>query len=82
LAVLTREVRQRWRGNGRLRPVHRTVYAVGHSAPSVHATVMAAVLACGSGAFASHRSAGHLLRVLAAPPALPEISVPGPGGAG
>ena len=79
-AGVDRDRIKRWRADGRLRPVHRGVYALGHTAPSVQAAVMAAVLACGRGAFASHRSAGHLLRVLAAPPALPEVSVPGPGG--
>jgi very-short-patch-repair endonuclease len=45
---------------GRLHPLHRAVYAVGHRPPSPHARAMAAVLACGPGAVLSHRSAGSL----------------------
>src|SRR3954465_8897179 len=45
---------------GRLHRVHRGVYAVGHLPPSPHARAMAAVLACGSGAVLSHRSAAAL----------------------
>lgn len=40
--------------------VHRGVYAIGHRPPSPHARAMAAVLACGSGAVLSHRSASAL----------------------
>jgi hypothetical protein len=71
---------KRWRADGRLRPVYRRVYAVGHTAPSPHAELMAAVLACGTRAVASHRSAGHAFGVLGGRPPLPEISVPTPGG--
>jgi very-short-patch-repair endonuclease len=48
---------------GRLHRVHRGVYAVGHLPPSPHARAMAAVLACGSGAVLSHRSAAALWRI-------------------
>lgn len=71
---------KRWCADGRLRRVYRQVYAVGHAAPSLHAGLMGAVLACGRGAVVSHRSAGHALGILRARPALPEISVPTPGG--
>jgi hypothetical protein len=40
-----------------LRPVHRGVYAVGHRNLSRRGHAMAAVLACGRGAFLSHNSA-------------------------
>jgi very-short-patch-repair endonuclease len=40
-----------------LHPVHRGVYAVGHTRLTVKGRWMAAVLACGSGAVLSHRSA-------------------------
>lgn len=43
---------------GRLHPLHRGVYAVGHPLVSAHGTRLAAVLACGPGAALSHRSAG------------------------
>jgi hypothetical protein len=42
---------------GRLHRVHRGIYAVGHARVSVHGRSMAAVLACGTGAVLSHRSA-------------------------
>lgn len=46
--------------SGRLHPVHRGVYLVGHAAALPHAPEMAAVLACGRGAVVSHRSAALL----------------------
>lgn len=42
---------------GRLHPVHRGVYAVGHTALGSEGRWLAAVLACGPGAALSHRSA-------------------------
>lgn len=71
---------KRWRADGRLRRVHRGVYAVGHAAPSLYAELMAAVLAGGPGAVVSHRSAAHALGLVRVRPRLPEISVPAPGG--
>ena len=57
--------------NGTLIPKHRGVYRVGHSAPSVEADYMAAVLACGPGAALAGLSAAHLLGLMRgkAPPA-------------
>ena len=46
--------------SGRLHPVHRGVYAVGHRALSRHGRWMAAVLAAGPGAVLSHGSAAAL----------------------
>jgi hypothetical protein len=45
---------------GRLHPVSRGVYAVGHAAVSRHGQCLAAVLSCGDGALLSHRSAAWL----------------------
>lgn len=45
---------------GRLRCVHRCVYAVGYQPLNVRGAWMAAVLACGQGAVLSHRSAAAL----------------------
>jgi very-short-patch-repair endonuclease len=45
---------------GRLHPVHRGVYAVGHRLLSLRGCWMGAVLACGDRAVLSHRSAARL----------------------
>ena len=79
-AGVDRDRIKRWRADGRLRPVHRAVYAVGHRAPSALADLMAAVLACGDAARASHRSTLHARGILKARPAKPEVSVPTAGG--
>jgi very-short-patch-repair endonuclease len=59
------------RERGSLVPVHRGVYRVGHAAPSVEATYLAAVLACGEGGVLGGAPAAHLhgLRRGPAPPA-------------
>jgi very-short-patch-repair endonuclease len=61
-AAINRRVR-----SGRLHPVHRGVYLVGHSAPVSGARELAAVLACGPAAVVSHLSAAHLLKLLPYP---------------
>jgi len=66
---------KRWSADGRLRLVHREVYAVGHNAPAALAELMAAVLACGDEAVASHRSTLHARGVLRERPPRPEVSV-------
>lgn len=66
----------RWVRDGLLHIVHRGVYAVGHTAPSLHAAYMAAVLAGGARAVLSHRAAGYLLKLLRGLPPRPEITVP------
>lgn len=71
---------KRWRGDGRLRPVYRAVYAVGHTATSALADLMAAVLACGEDARASHGSVLYARGVIRERPPKPEVSVPTPGG--
>jgi very-short-patch-repair endonuclease len=53
---------------------HRGVYRVGHRAPSIEATYLAAVRACGEGALLSGRAAGHLLGALKGPPPPPEVT--------
>ena len=45
---------------GRLHPLHRGVYAVGHRELSVNGIYLAAVLACGPEAALSHRAGAHL----------------------
>jgi hypothetical protein len=65
----------RWLADGRLRPVHRGVYAVGHAAPSPYGDYMAAVLACGASAVLSHRPAAYVMRLWAGRPPPPEVTV-------
>jgi very-short-patch-repair endonuclease len=55
---------------------HPGIYRVGHRAPSLEATYLAAVWACGDGALLSGRAAGHLLELLRRTPARPEVIAP------
>ncbi len=66
----------RWLADGRLRRVHRGVYAVGHVAPSVDGEYMAAILAAGKGAVLSHRAAAYKLALLRGAWPAPEVTVP------
>lgn len=66
----------RWVRDGLLRIVHRGVYAIGHTAPSLHAVYIAAVLAGGARAVLSHRAAAHLLKLVRGLAPGPEITVP------
>ncbi|HKH65619.1 MAG TPA: type IV toxin-antitoxin system AbiEi family antitoxin domain-containing protein [Solirubrobacterales bacterium] len=65
---------------GRLHRVHRGVYAVGHHALNLHGRFMAAVLACGEGAVASHVSAAVLWELLKPIDAPVHVSVPSTSG--
>lgn len=62
--------------NGRLHPVHRGVYAIGHRVLSREGRYMAAVLAAGARAVLSHRSAASLLGMLRWAGAI-EVTAPG-----
>jgi very-short-patch-repair endonuclease len=65
----------RWRlSTGSLIRVHRGVYRVGHRAPSVEATYLAAVLAAGEAALLSGRAAAHLLGLVKGTPPPPEVT--------
>ena len=55
---------------------HPGVYRVGHRAPSVEATYLAAVSACGDGALLCGRAAGHLFAVLRGTAPAPEVMTP------
>lgn len=72
----------KWVADGRLRPVHRGVYAVGHEAPSTLGEYMAAVLACGGGARLSHRAEAHVMHLLGGKAPPPEVTVPTLAGRG
>jgi predicted transcriptional regulator of viral defense system len=61
---------------GSLIRVHPGVYRVGHMAPSIQATFIAAVFACGEGAVLSGRAAGHLLGIVRGAPPRPEVTAP------
>jgi Transcriptional regulator, AbiEi antitoxin/Protein of unknown function (DUF559) len=62
---------------GRLVRIHRGVYAVGHGAMTPRGWLMAAVLAGGPGAVASHRSAAWLHGLLATNRARHDVTVKG-----
>lgn len=57
---LSKRTIDRWVSLGRLHRVHRGVYAVGRPVTTRRGRYMAAILACGSGALLSHRSAASL----------------------
>jgi hypothetical protein len=59
----THESVRRMIGAGRLHPLHRGVYAVGHRAVTVKGKLLAAVYACGEGAVLSHQDAAWLWRL-------------------
>jgi very-short-patch-repair endonuclease len=61
---------------GRLIPVFRGVYAVGHARPEAIARGAAAVLACGDAAALAHFSAGANWEMGLRWPAVPEVVVP------
>jgi hypothetical protein len=65
---------------GSLHPLHAGVYAVGHARLLPFARVMAAVLACGDDAVASHRTAAWILDLRGAPSGPIDITVPRAGG--
>jgi hypothetical protein len=67
---------KRWIREGRLRPVHRGVYMVGHGALGIRGWWMAAVLACGEGAALSHRPAARLHALIGWTPSRPAVSTP------
>jgi very-short-patch-repair endonuclease len=68
--VLTR------RTSGLLHPLHRGVYLVGGGEPDHTTVVLAAVLAAGPGAIASHASAAALWDLPVPAGELPEVTVP------
>jgi predicted transcriptional regulator of viral defense system len=61
---------------GSLIRVHRGIYRVGHMAPNVNATFIAAVYACGEGAVLSGRAAAYLLGLVKRMPPGPEVTTP------
>ena len=72
--VSRRQIASRLRSGTLLRE-YRGVYRVGHRAPSLEATYLAAVFAAGEGAVLSGRAAAHLLGLVKGPAPAPEVSV-------
>src|SRR5215211_1019844 len=64
-------------GNGRLHPMHRGVYAVGHANPPREAWLLAAVKASGEGAALSHRAQGAHLKIIEWEDRYPDVLVLG-----
>jgi hypothetical protein len=73
--LTAKEVRHRLR-TGALIRVHRGVYRVGHRAPSVEASYLAAVLACGEGAVLCCGAAAYLQGLVKGSPPVPEVMAP------
>ncbi len=65
-----------WVERKRLYVVHRSVYAVGHRALSGRGRLMAAVLACGPDAVASHRTAAWLWELMPDRRSVIDVTVP------
>jgi hypothetical protein len=57
---MSRDTVDRWVRSGRLRPLHRGVYALGDASITARGRQLAAVLACGPGALMGYRSAAVL----------------------
>ena len=72
VGVSRREIERRLE-KGTLIPQYPGVYRVGHSAPSVEASYLAAVDACGNGAILSHRAAAYLFGLIKGSPPPPEV---------
>lgn len=73
--ISEKEIRTRLR-TGALLIEYPGVYRVGHRAPNVESSYLAAVYACGDGALLSDRAAGHLLVLLKGKPPAPEVVAP------
>jgi len=67
---------------GRLHREFRNAYAVGHPRTNERSRAMAAVLACGKGAVASHRTAASLLGFVDKAPVVIDVIAPGTRGRG
>jgi len=74
---LTRRVIAHWVATGRLHIEFRGVYSVMNGSLPVLAREQAALLACGEGAFPSHRSAAFVWGMRKAAPTTVEVSVAG-----
>jgi len=73
--ITKKQIRNRL-DKGLLLVEHPGVYRLGHRAPSLEATYLAAVWACGDGAFLCGRADGYLLGLLRGAPPPPEVIAP------
>jgi hypothetical protein len=71
--ITAREIQRRMEA-GRLRVIHRGVYAVGHDAIPIRGKLCAALLVAGPGAALSHSTAAHVLALLPSMPPFVEIT--------
>ena len=78
-AGMTRRAIEGRVASGLLVAVHRGVYRHAATAETRATELMAAVLACGEGALASHRSAGRVWQLREVPRWRPEVTVPRTG---
>src|SRR3954470_17416870 len=67
----------RWLADGYLQRLYRGVYAVGHTALTVHGRWIAAVKACGPGALLSHISAAALWNLIRSSSPIIHVTTPG-----
>ena len=75
--ITAAQIKYRLRTGALIRTEYRGVYRVGHQAPSVEATYLAAVKACGPGALLCGAPAAHLYRILKCRrPPPPEVMAP------
>ena len=72
-AGITRDTIKRWLAKGVLLREYPGVYRVGHRAPSIEATYMAAVKACGDGSLLAGRAAAYLYGLIKGNPPVPEV---------
>jgi very-short-patch-repair endonuclease len=63
--------------SGRLHPLYRGVYLVGHAVPATGARELGAVLVCGHDAVVSHRAAAALWKLLLSAAGDLDVTVPG-----
>jgi hypothetical protein len=62
--------------NGALIPDYEGIYRVGHCAPNLETSYLAAVLACGEGALLSGRAAAYLYGLIRGEAPSPEVTTP------
>src|SRR5918997_2481110 len=69
-----------WVQSGRLRRLHRGIYAFGHDRLRLEGRWLAAVMACGPGAVLSHRDAAQLWELRPSNSGLIDVTVPSRNG--